>query len=169
MLNFAIISCINTHVSGEADFRIAGDDATPITLEDLTGHQRVLERGIGRVADLSVNKIAAGYRIAGRIISGSTAADSQCSPANLARLRTLLTRQWGILRRDHLNLISRAAQAALIGALFAWVDRGEPKFQPFPAMIATHWLRYDIAAHIMKREVPVFLRDPLGSRGMLVR
>lgn len=84
------------------------------------------------------------------------------SPLDL--VRTLLHRQWRILRGDRMNLIFLAGQAAGIGLLIAWAA-ANPGLRLFLMIIATLWLGCSNAAQQIVSELAIYRRERVCGVG----
>lgn len=88
-------------------------------------------------------------------------------PGAWSTLRTLLARQWSILKADKLNLAFLLAQALAIAALIGWVAESA-SLRSFLSVVAVLWFGCSNAAQEIVRELPIFLRERVCGLGLNV-
>ncbi len=80
-------------------------------------------------------------------------------------LRTLLRRQWTILRADKLNLVFLLAQPLIIGLLVGWVAE-DAVLRMFLCVVATLWFGCSNGAQQIVRELAIFRRERVCGQGL---
>lgn len=88
-------------------------------------------------------------------------------PGIVSTLRTLLFRQWAILKADPLNLGFLIAQSVVIALLLGWVAPSD-SLRSFLSVVAVLWFGCSNAAQQIVAEVPIFCRERVCGLGIHV-
>lgn len=81
--------------------------------------------------------------------------------------RTLVARQWSILRADGMNLFFLIAQPVLIGLLLGWVASSAAQ-RLFLCVVATMWFGCSNGAQRIVAELPIFRRERICGQSLHV-